>query len=27
VPALGTEWCDRWQRGDLTLLDAHQALE
>jgi len=26
VPALGTEWCDRWQRGDLTLLDAHQAL-
>jgi len=27
VPALGTEWCERWQRGDLTLLDAHQALE
>ncbi len=27
VPALGTEWCDRWRRGDLTLLDAHQALE
>jgi radical SAM superfamily enzyme YgiQ (UPF0313 family) len=26
VPALGTEWCDRWQSGDLTLLDAHQAL-
>jgi radical SAM superfamily enzyme YgiQ (UPF0313 family) len=26
VPALGTEWCERWQRGDLTLLDAHQAL-
>ena len=26
VPVLGTEWCDRWQRGDLTLLDAHQAL-
>jgi len=26
VPALGTEWCDRWRRGDLTLLDAHQAL-
>jgi radical SAM superfamily enzyme YgiQ (UPF0313 family) len=26
VPALGTEWCDRWQAGDLTLLDAHQAL-
>ena len=27
VPALGTEWCDRWQRGELTLLNAHQALE
>jgi len=27
VPALGTEWCERWQRGDLTLLDAYQALE
>lgn len=27
VPALGTDWCDRWQRGDLTLLDAYQALE
>jgi radical SAM superfamily enzyme YgiQ (UPF0313 family) len=27
VPVPGTEWCDRWQRGDLTLLDAHQALE
>ena len=27
VPVVGTEWCDRWQRGDLTLLDAHQALE
>ncbi len=26
VPALGTEWCERWQRGELTLLDAHQAL-
>jgi radical SAM superfamily enzyme YgiQ (UPF0313 family) len=26
VPVLGTEWCERWQRGDLTLLDAHQAL-
>lgn len=26
VPVLGTEWCDRWQQGDLTLLDAHQAL-
>ena len=26
VPVLGTEWCDRWQRGELTLLDAHQAL-
>jgi radical SAM superfamily enzyme YgiQ (UPF0313 family) len=27
VPALGTEWCERWQRGELTLLNAHQALE
>jgi radical SAM superfamily enzyme YgiQ (UPF0313 family) len=27
VPRPGTEWCERWQRGDLTLLDAHQALE
>ena len=27
VPALGTEWCERWQRGELTLLDAHQALQ
>ena len=27
IPSLGTDWCDRWQRGDLTLLDAHQALE
>jgi coproporphyrinogen III oxidase-like Fe-S oxidoreductase len=27
VPVLGTEWCERWQRGALTLLDAHQALE
>jgi radical SAM superfamily enzyme YgiQ (UPF0313 family) len=26
VPRLGTEWCDRWRRGELTLLDAHQAL-
>jgi radical SAM superfamily enzyme YgiQ (UPF0313 family) len=26
VPALGTDWCDRWQRGELTLLNAHQAL-
>ena len=26
VPRLGTEWCERWQRGALTLLDAHQAL-
>ncbi len=26
VPALGTEWCERWKRGDLTLLDAYQAL-
>jgi len=27
VPRPGTEWFERWQRGDLTLLDAHQALE
>jgi radical SAM superfamily enzyme YgiQ (UPF0313 family) len=27
VPRPGTEWCDRWRRGDLTLLNAHQALE
>jgi radical SAM superfamily enzyme YgiQ (UPF0313 family) len=27
VPILGTDWCERWQRGDLTLLNAHQALE
>ena len=27
VPALGTEWCERWQRGELTLLDPYQALE
>jgi radical SAM superfamily enzyme YgiQ (UPF0313 family) len=27
VPVLGTEWCERWQRGELTLLNAHQALE
>ncbi|MCG6947880.1 MAG: radical SAM protein [Acidobacteria bacterium] len=26
VPVVGTDWCDRWQRGELTLLDAHQAL-
>jgi radical SAM superfamily enzyme YgiQ (UPF0313 family) len=26
VPMLGTEWCERWQKGELTLLDAHQAL-
>jgi radical SAM superfamily enzyme YgiQ (UPF0313 family) len=26
VPVVGTEWCERWQRGDLTLLDAHEAL-
>ena len=26
VPALGTEWCERWQRGELTLLNAHEAL-
>ena len=27
VPSLGTDWCERWQQGRLTLLDAHQALE
>ena len=27
VPRLGTEWCERWERGDLTLLNAYQALE
>jgi len=27
VPQPGTPWHDRWQRGELTLLDAHQALE
>jgi len=27
VPLLGTDWCERWKAGDLTLLDAHQALE
>jgi radical SAM superfamily enzyme YgiQ (UPF0313 family) len=27
VPALGTDWCARWKNGDLTLLNAHQALE
>lgn len=26
VPALGTDWCERWKRGHLTLLDARQAL-
>ncbi len=26
VPAIGTEWCDRWQRGELTLLGPFQAL-
>jgi biotin synthase-like enzyme len=26
VPALGTDWCERWQNGDLTLLSAHEAL-
>ena len=26
VPMFGTEWCERWQRGELTLLNAHQAL-
>jgi radical SAM superfamily enzyme YgiQ (UPF0313 family) len=27
VPSLGTDWCERWKNGELTLLDAHQALE
>jgi radical SAM superfamily enzyme YgiQ (UPF0313 family) len=27
VPVPGTDWCERWKAGDLTLLDAHQALE
>lgn len=26
VPAFGTEWCERWQRGELTLLGPYQAL-
>ena len=26
VPALGTDWCERWQNGNLTLLSAHEAL-
>jgi radical SAM superfamily enzyme YgiQ (UPF0313 family) len=26
VPIPGTLWHDRWRRGDLTLLDAHQAV-
>lgn len=26
VPALGTEWCGCWERGELSLLSAHQAL-
>lgn len=26
VPALGTEWCERWQSGELTLLGPYQAL-
>jgi len=27
VPAPGTPWHERWERGQLTLLSAHQALE
>ena len=27
MPSLGTDWCERWQQGRLTLLAAHQALE
>jgi radical SAM superfamily enzyme YgiQ (UPF0313 family) len=26
VPIPGTPWCERWQRGELELLDAYQAL-
>jgi radical SAM superfamily enzyme YgiQ (UPF0313 family) len=26
VPVPGTEWCERWRRGELTLLDPYQAL-
>ncbi|MCU0233543.1 MAG: radical SAM protein [Thermoanaerobaculales bacterium] len=26
VPVPGTPWCERWQRGELTLLDPYQAL-
>ena len=27
VPMLGTEWCERWKSGKLSLLSAHQALD
>jgi radical SAM superfamily enzyme YgiQ (UPF0313 family) len=27
VPVPGTDWYERWKAGDLSLLDAHQALE
>jgi len=27
VPVLGTDWCERWEEGGLTLLDAYQALD
>lgn len=27
VPMPGTPWCARWERGDLTLLDAHEAVD
>ena len=27
VPVLGTDWCERWEAGGLTLLNAHQALD
>ena len=26
VPAVGTDWCERWKDGKLTLLDPYQAL-
>jgi radical SAM superfamily enzyme YgiQ (UPF0313 family) len=27
VPIVGTDWCERWQNGELTLVNAFQALE
>jgi radical SAM superfamily enzyme YgiQ (UPF0313 family) len=26
VPIVGTDWCERWRSGELSLLDAHEAL-